>query len=77
MATVSGMHLFWHRRDPRTRDNAGLASAARADAVVPIYVYDPDLVRTVGRRQRAFFLEGIRRLQARYRKLGSNLVVRS
>ena len=71
------MRLFWHQRDLRTRDNVGLTAAARGDEVVPVYVYDTDLLATVGPRQRAFFLEGVRRLQERYRELGSDLVVRA
>ncbi len=71
------MRLFWHRRDPRTRDNAGLAAAARAGTVVPVYVYDTDLLATVGARQRAFFLRSVKRLEERYRELGSDLVVRA
>ena len=75
------MDLFWHRRDPRTRDNAGLAAAARAataaDPIVPVFVYDVDLLRTVGARQRAFFLGHVSALEDRYRELGSDLVVRA
>jgi len=71
------MRLFWHQRDPRVRDNVGLAAAAREDTVVPVYVYDTDLLATVGPRQRAFLLEGIRRLQERYREFGSDLIVRA
>ncbi|OYR54951.1 FAD-binding protein [Halorubrum sp. Ea1] len=71
------MQLFWHRRDPRTGDNAGLAAAARAGTVVPVFVYDADLFETVGARQRAFLLRHVKRLEARYRELGSDLVVRA
>jgi len=71
------MQLFWHRRDPRTRDNAGLAAAARAGTVVPVFVYDADLFGTMGARQRAFYLRHVKRLEARYRDLGSDLVVRA
>ena len=71
------MQLFWHRRDPRTGDNAGLAAAARAGTVVPVFVYDADLFGTVGARQRALFLRHVKRLEARYRELGSDLVVRA
>jgi len=70
------MQLFWHRRDPRTRDNAGLAAAARAGTVLPVFVCDDDLFETAGARQRAFVLRHVRRLKARYRELGSDLVVR-
>ncbi|PHQ45050.1 FAD-binding protein [Halorubrum sp. C3] len=71
------MRLFWHRGDARTRDNAGLAAAARKGEVVPTFVYDSDLLATIGARQRAFFLRHIKRLEARYRELGSDLVVRA
>ena len=71
------MQLFWHRGDARTRDNAGLAAAARAGTVVPAFVYDADLLGTVGARQRAFFLRHVKRLGERYRELGGDLVVRA
>lgn len=72
------MRLFWHRRDLRTRDNVGLAAAASgSDEVVPVYVYDRELLSTLGDRQLAFVLRGVRRLQERYREIGSDLVVRS
>lgn len=71
------MRLFWHRGDARTRDNAGLAAAAREGEVVPAFVYDSDLLATVGARQRAFFLRHVKRLEDRYRELGSDLIVRS
>ena len=70
------MHVFWHRRDPRTRDNAGLAAAARSGTVLPAVVYDADLFETLGARQRAFVLRHVGRLKARYRTLDSDLIVR-
>ncbi|MGM0448858.1 MAG: cryptochrome/photolyase family protein [Methanobacteriota archaeon] len=71
------MRLFWHRGDARTRDNAGLAAAARDGEVVPAFVYDSDLLATVGARQRALFLRHVTRLEERYRELGSDLIVRA
>jgi deoxyribodipyrimidine photo-lyase len=71
------MQLFWHQRDLRTRDNVGLAVAARSDSVLPVYIYDTDLLEHVGRRQRALWMSGVRKLKERYRELGSDLVVRS
>ncbi|KKF39575.1 FAD-binding protein [Halorubrum saccharovorum] len=73
------MQLFWHRRDPRTRDNAGLAAAAerKGEAVVPVFVYDTDLFGATGARKRAFFLRHVKRLKARYRELDSDLIVRA
>jgi deoxyribodipyrimidine photo-lyase len=71
------VELFWHRRDPRTHDNAGLAAATRAGTTVPVFVYDRDLLQTIGGRQRALYLRSVKRLQDRYRELGSDLVVRA
>ena len=71
------MQLFWHRGDARTRDNAGLAAAARAGTVVPVFVYDADLLASVGARQRAFLLRHVKRLEERYRELDSDLIVRA
>ena len=70
------MTLFWHRADPRLRDNAGLAAAAREGTVVPVFVYDTDLFGTMGARQRAFLFRHVAALKKRYRELGSDLVVR-
>ena len=71
------MNLFWHRRDPRTRDNAGLAAAARSGTVVPVFVYDSSLLKTMGARQRALYLRHVKALERRYRELDSDLVVRA
>ncbi|WP_253736422.1 cryptochrome/photolyase family protein [Halohasta salina] len=70
------MHLFWHRRDLRIPDNRGLARAAADDTTLPVAVVDPDFRERLGTRQRAFLLRGLRRLRARYRELGSELLVR-
>jgi deoxyribodipyrimidine photo-lyase len=53
------MNLFWHRRDLRIPDNRGLALAANDGDVLPVYVVDTDLLRQVGKRQRAFFFDGV------------------
>ncbi|WP_254280179.1 cryptochrome/photolyase family protein [Haloarcula marina] len=71
------MHVFWHQRDLRIPDNRGLSSAANDADVVPVYVVDSDLLKKVGKRQRAFFMRGVRALKRQYRERGSDLVVRS
>jgi deoxyribodipyrimidine photo-lyase len=71
------MHLFWHRRDLRISDNRGLALAASDDIVLPVFVVDEGLLDSVGERQQAFWLAGVRELKRRYRKLGTDLLVRS
>jgi deoxyribodipyrimidine photo-lyase len=71
------MNVFWHRRDLRTPDNRGLALATNDDTTLPVYVVDTDLLKHVGSRQRAFFINGVRELKREYRELGSDLLVRS
>ena len=71
------MHLFWHRRDIRVPDNRGLAAATADDTTLPVYVVDHDMLGRLGRRQRAFIIDGVRALKARYRELGSDLLIRA
>ena len=70
------MHLFWHQRDLRLRDNRGLAAAAADDTVVPVFVVDPAVRDVVGDRQWAFWMRGLRTLRGAYRERGSDLLVR-
>ncbi|SDJ57643.1 deoxyribodipyrimidine photo-lyase family protein (cryptochrome) [Halovenus aranensis] len=70
------MHLFWHQRDLRIPDNRGLALAAKKEPTLPVYVVDTDLLKQIGKRQRAFLLNGVRALKQRYRRLGTDLLVR-
>ncbi|MFC7077403.1 cryptochrome/photolyase family protein [Haloarcula halophila] len=71
------MNVFWHQRDLRVPDNRGLALAANDGPVVPVYVVDTDVLKKVGKRQRAFFLQGVQALKRAYRERGSDLLVRS
>ena len=71
------MNVFWHRRDLRIPDNRGLALAANDGEVLPVYVVDTDLLKQVGKRQRTFFMNGVRELKRRYRSLGGDLLVRA
>ncbi len=70
------MRLFWHQRDLRIPDNAGLRAAARDETVVPVYVHDETLCEALGTRQRAFFVRGVEQLREQYRQRGSDLVIR-
>jgi len=71
------MHVFWHRRDLRIPDNRGLALTATDDEVLPVYVVDTDMLKQVGKRQRAFLMDGVDELKRRYRSLGGDLLVRA
>ncbi len=70
------MHIFWHQRDLRIPDNRGLALAAKDEPTLPVSVVDPELLKQIGKRQRAFLLNGLRQLKRQYRKMGSDLLIR-
>jgi deoxyribodipyrimidine photo-lyase len=73
------MQVFWHRRDLRTTDNLGLAAATENDSsggVLPVFCFDDAVLAHAGPPRVAFVLDALRELQARYRELGSDLVVR-
>jgi deoxyribodipyrimidine photo-lyase len=38
------MHVVWFKRDLRVRDHAPLAEAARAGRVLPLYVFEPEVI---------------------------------
>ncbi|WP_259519783.1 deoxyribodipyrimidine photo-lyase [Halanaeroarchaeum sp. HSR-CO] len=69
------MTLFWHRRDLRTIDNAGLDRATAHGSVVPIFCLDDDILQYAGRPRVRFMLEALRDLRKRYRDLGTDLIV--
>ncbi|MCC3159321.1 DNA photolyase family protein [Hymenobacter sp. 15J16-1T3B] len=58
--------LFWHRRDLRLHDNAGLAAALQSGLpVVPLFIYDTDILDHVPRPQDArvtFIYDQVERL---------------
>jgi len=71
------MNVFWHQRDYRIPDNRGLRLAANNGPTLPVYVVDTEMLGRIGKRQRAFFMNGVRTLKRRYRKLGSDLLIRA
>jgi deoxyribodipyrimidine photo-lyase len=83
------MRLFWHRRDLRVDDNRGLAAAVEAtsegdetaetnaadgDAVVPVFVFDDDVLAHGSPPRVRFMLDALAELRADYRERGSDLV---
>ncbi|MCU4799333.1 DNA photolyase family protein [Halobacteria archaeon HArc-gm2] len=72
------MQIHWHRRDLRAVDNAGLAAAATAgtdDEVVPVFVFDDDVLTHAAPPRVAFMLDALASLRAWYRDRESDLVV--
>jgi deoxyribodipyrimidine photo-lyase len=70
------MQIHWHRRDLRTADNRGLATAAEAGPVCPLFVLDDDVLAHAAPPRVAYLLDALGALRERYRALGSELVVR-
>lgn len=76
---MAGTAIMWFRRDLRVRDLPALAAAAKADRIVPVFVFD-DRLMTAGRFPSAvrtdFMLGCLRALDAALRERGGRLVVR-
>ncbi len=72
------MVLFWHRRDLRIEDNAGLHKALRSNSnVQPIFIFDTTILDELPKNdQRVLFIYlEIQRLKKEYNALGSDLYV--
>ena len=70
--------LFWHRRDLRISDNAGLFKAlTNSSQVVPIFIFDSTILdRLPENDQRVRFIhQNIVELKENYQKNGSDLLV--
>ena len=70
--------IFWHRRDLRIHDNAGLYKALKSSASVqPIFIFDRNILDLLPRNdQRVLFIyQHVQKLKEAYRKLGSDLWV--
>lgn len=70
--------LFWHRRDLRINDNAGLYKALKSsDQVQPIFIFDRNILDLLPKNdQRVLFIyQYVSKLKESYRKLGSDLWV--
>lgn len=70
--------LFWHRRDLRIDDNAGLFRALKSEGkVIPMFIFDNTILgKLPSTDQRVIFLhQTIINLRAEYQKAGSDLHV--
>lgn len=70
---------MWFRRDLRTHDLPALAEAARADRILPLFVFDDRLLaggRFVSPRRVEFMLGCLTSLREELRGLGADLIVR-
>ena len=70
------MRLHWHRRDLRLADNRALSRAADDGPVVPVFVFDQDVLTHGSPPRVAFMLDALAALREAYRDRGSDLIVR-
>jgi deoxyribodipyrimidine photo-lyase len=68
------MDIHWHRNDLRATDNVGLAAAAD-DEVLPVFVFDDDVLEHGSPPRVAFMLDALAELRAWYRERGGDLHV--
>lgn len=70
--------IFWHRRDLRKHDNAGLYKALKnSNSVIPVFIFDKNILKELPRNdQRVLFIhQKIENLKNEYIELGSDLLV--
>ncbi|TFF37560.1 cryptochrome/photolyase family protein [Mucilaginibacter psychrotolerans] len=71
--------IFWHRRDLRLNDNAGLYRALNSGhPVLPVFIFDKDILDALNAEDDArvnFIYDTITKLKAAYQKHGSDLLV--
>jgi deoxyribodipyrimidine photo-lyase len=69
--------VFWHRRDLRIEDNAGLYAALKEGSVQPVFIFDTNILEELPENdQRVLFIyREIEKLKAAYEKAGGDLVV--
>ncbi|WP_294671464.1 deoxyribodipyrimidine photo-lyase [uncultured Fluviicola sp.] len=75
---MGNLTFFWHRRDLRIHDNAGLFKALKqGENVQPIFIFDTEILNLLPNHdQRVLFIyRFIEELNAAYQKLGSSLWV--
>lgn len=70
--------IFWHRRDLRFDDNAGLYRAQKAGGpVLPIFIFDREILDKLPEKEDArvmFIRDNVKSLAEHYRKMGSDLL---
>lgn len=70
--------LFWHRKDLRLSDNAGLSAARQRTAqLTGVFCLDPDILAAddIAPARVAFMIGCLEELQARYAQAGSQLLI--
>ncbi len=71
--------ILWYRNDLRVHDLPALAYAANADAIVPVFIFDPTILKGkhASANRNRFLHESLQDLKASLISLGADLVIRS
>lgn len=76
---MASLHVFWHRRDLRLHDNAGLYRALRSEqAVQPLFIFDTKILDKLDDPEDArveFIHDEVSRMKKELEKLGSTIWV--
>lgn len=76
---MSNISIFWHRRDLRIHDNAGLYHALKSNyPVLPIFIFDRNILDKLDDKNDArvnFIHQQLQELKIQYEKLGTTLCV--
>lgn len=75
---MSDLILFWHRRDLRLTDNAGLAAARqRSEKVVGVFCLDPNILQRddVAPARVTYMVGCLQALRDRFQQAGSELLI--
>ena len=70
--------IFWHRRDLRIHDNAGLNKALKSGhKVIPLFIFDQNILSKLEAKDKrvSFIYNEIIRLKKEYQQYGSDLLV--
>ncbi|QSG02610.1 cryptochrome/photolyase family protein [Natranaeroarchaeum sulfidigenes] len=69
------MNVHWHRRDLRAADNSALANAASFGPVLPVFVFDRQILQHGSSVRVAYMLDALSSLGKWYHEHGSTLLV--
>lgn len=80
MANRNPVQIVWFKRDLRVLDNAALSGASTLGPVLPLFIFEPELLLAQpdqSGRQWAFAIESLEQLRLDLAELGQPLVIRT
>lgn len=77
---TSTISIFWHRRDLRIDDNAGLYRALKGNhPVLPLFIFDTDILDNLedkSDRRFDYIHQSIQAIKAQYQNMGSDILIK-